>query len=170
MDALAVILGNILMLIGQLVIIYASSSQNKIKILFMQLIAIFFIIIANLLLKGYSAVVVNVLAIVRNLLTIYGLGNRFTSVLLLIAAVVLGVRFNNRGIIGYLPIVANVSQSAVILSEKANVKMLKLVIAFASLCWVVFDLAIQAYTGAALDLLMVMAYLYGGLKKERETK
>ena len=170
MNTRTIIIANTMVSIGELIMLYGSTKKDKRKVLIIQIISILFMIFSNLLLKGYSGVVVNILAIVRNLVTLSGHGSRRMSLLFVGLCVVLGISFNNRGLLGYLPILANISQTAVISSGKASTRQIHFVLSFSCFCWLIFDLMIQSYAGALLDLINSVSYLFHGLTTAKENQ
>ena len=62
-----VLVSNLLSLIAQLLTINISLSEDKIKIIYYQFISMILFILSSLLLKGYSAVVVDCVGIIRNI-------------------------------------------------------------------------------------------------------
>ena len=103
-----ILIANILAFIAQMISIYMSTRNNKGKILSVQIVSMVLLSLSSFLLKGYSAVVIDALAIVRNIVVLKQIQNRYLDLSFVILTVVLGVAFNNRGFIGLLPIVANV--------------------------------------------------------------
>ena len=72
-----------------------------------------------------------------------------------------------------LAILANVSQSLVIMNRKATTRQIRLVCAFSSMCWCVYNLVIKGYAGAAFNITNAASYLYNAIRqpeKEKEEK
>ena len=65
-----VLIANILMIVGEAILFVASSRKNKKDILLLQIVSMVIMGIASYLLKGYSAIVMDVIAITRNILSI----------------------------------------------------------------------------------------------------
>ncbi len=158
-DYLTMLIANGLTLLAQLVNLYAASRKSKNDILLWQCIFMVLIGITSFLLKGYSAVVTDVLGIIRNLIIIRRIENRTVDIVQMILCIVLGIYFNNNGFIGYLPIVATISQSLLLLNRNARTEAVQLVCAFSSLCWVIFNLGIGSYVGALFNALAAVSYL-----------
>ena len=78
-------------------------------------------------------------------------------------AVIFGSLFNNIGILGYLPILANVVQSIVVLNKKTTARQLQFMFAFVSLCWAVYNFVIKAYAGAVFDAINMLSFLFNGI-------
>jgi hypothetical protein len=98
-----------------------SSSKKTINgMLWMQNASQLFYGIGSFLLKGYSASVQNVICIIRNLTVIKGIKSKFLEWTLVILGIIIGLIFNNLGIIGLLPIIANAQYSIVVFKFKNN--------------------------------------------------
>ena len=67
---------------------------------------------------------------------------------LVLAGVVLGIAFNNRGLLGLLPVIANLEYSISVFRFKDNEKALKLAFILNMVLYAVFSLAIMNYVGA----------------------
>ncbi len=158
-DYLTMLIANGLTLLAQLVNLYAASRKSKNDILLWQCIFMVLIGITSFLLKGYSAVVTDVLGIIRNLIIIRRIENRTVDIVQMILCIVLGIYFNNNGFIGYLPIVATISQSLLLLNRNVRTDHVQLVCAFSSICWSVFNLGIGSYVGAVFNALAAVSYL-----------
>lgn len=168
MDMDNVLTANVLTIIGQLVTFYSSTRQNKKAILSFQILAMLFMSAGSLLLKGYSAIVMDGIAITRNLMSIFSLSFPGQAYVFIAIAVILGVGFNNIGPLGLLPLVANITQSIVVLNNKASARQLQFMFAFVSFCWGVYNLVIKAYAGAAFDLINMCSFLYNGIRNKEK--
>ena len=164
------LLANILTVIGQLVSFVASTRKEKKQILLVQILAMLIMSAGSLLLKGYSAMVMDGLAILRNVFSIYSISFKGMSQLFIVLAIVLGVYFNNLGFLGMFPIFSNVAISLVYLNKNASTKMIQLVSAFGCVCWVIYDLAIGAYAGMFLDTVNAISYVYNALDRKEKVK
>ena len=165
-----VLLANILMLVGEGILFYASSRKNKRDILLSQIVCQLFMIAVCYLLKGYSSIVMSVLSIIRNILSIKNIGSRYISYIFIALAIIFGVMFNNNGLWGLIPIVANVTQSAFILRRSSTARQIRLACAFTSFLWIIYNIEIKAYTGAATNLINGASYLYHGIKDKPKEK
>ena len=161
------LIANILMIIGEAILFVASSRKNKKDILLLQIVSMVIMGIASYLLKGYSAIVMDVIAITRNILSIRGIGSRFLSYTFIAMAIIFGVLFNNNGIFGYLPIIANVTQSVFILNSKASTRQIRIACAFSSASWTIYNIIIKGYAGAVTNMINAASYFYNGLKDEK---
>lgn len=106
-----VLYANILTIIGQLITFYSSTRKQKNQILIFQIVAMAVMSCGSLLLKGYSAIVMDAVAILRNLFSIFSINFKGLPIFFIVLSLILGYLFNNMGFIGYLPMIANVGQS-----------------------------------------------------------
>ena len=74
-----VLYANILTIIGQLITFYSSTRKQKNQILIFQIVAMAVMSCGSLLLKGYSAIVMDVVAILRNLFSIFSISPFISS-------------------------------------------------------------------------------------------
>ena len=160
-----ILLANIIMIIGEGFFFLGSTRKDKRSILLCQIASMLIMGVASFLLKGYSAIVMDAVGIVRNILSINNISSSFLSYLFIVLTIVLGILFNSNSLWGILPIVANVTQSLIIHNEKVTVRQLRLASAFSSLCWAVFNFVIKGYAGMAFNIANCLSYLYHGLKK-----
>ena len=122
------------------------------------------------MLKGYSSTVQNAVAILRNLAAMKGIKQKWIEWLLILLGVVLGVTFNNRGLIGWLPIVANLEYSTAMFCLKENARGLKIAFVLNSIMFCVFNVFILNYVGAAANLVVSIVTFAAFLSTSRTTK
>ena len=163
-----VLIANILMIIGEGILFVASSRKSKKEILLFQIASMVIMAAASYLLKGYGAIVMDVIGITRNLLSIKNIASRFLTYAFISAAIIFGIMFNSNGLLGYLPIVANVSQSLIIINRKSTAKQVRIICAFSSLCWGIYNFAIKGYAGVVTNLINAASYLYHAIKEDRQ--
>ena len=163
-----ILIANLLIILGQLIGLFASTRNDKKQILIWQCVSMAVMSSSSILLKGYSAVVQDVISITRNILSLCSLSSKSLQIGFVAAAVILGILFNNRGILGLLPMAATVAQNIVILNKDATKKQLQLACAFSAFCWVIYNLTIMAYAGAVLDGFNGISYLYHALRSNEE--
>lgn len=161
-----ILLANLLTLVAQLVSFYASTRKNKNQVLFFQNVFMLIISAASYLLKGYSAIITNVVCVIRNCLSMKGIGSRWITYGLILFSVVFGSIVNRNGYLGYLPIIANIIQTLAILDEKADVRKVKIACGIACLLWTAFNWSIQSYVGSFFNLFNGISYLINGLKRK----
>ena len=118
-----IIIGNICSLCAMVSDTISGTRKKKNEILAVQIISQVFYGVGTLVLKGYSGVVQNAVGILRNLAAIRNINNKLVEWTLVILGVLLGVAFNNRGVLGLLPVVANLGYSIAVFQCKNNEKV-----------------------------------------------
>ena len=162
-----VLFANILTLIAQLVSFYASTRKNKNQVLFFQNIFLLIISVASYLLKGYSAIITNVVCVIRNCLSMRGISSRWITYGLILFSVIFGTIVNRNGYLGYLPILANIIQTLAVLNEKAGVRRVKISFGIACLLWTAFNWSIKSYVGSFFNLFNGISYLFNGIRDSK---
>ncbi|MCI6067081.1 MAG: YgjV family protein [Galactobacillus timonensis] len=148
-----VLFGNLLSL-GAMVTDSLSSKQDSVKkMLFLQCVSQGFYSISSLILKGYSAVVQNVISMLRNIIAIRGIRTNVLQWTITVLAVVLGIWFNNRGLLGLLPVVANGMYTVVVFTVGDNQTALRWAFLIDMLMFVVFNFAIMNYVGCLASVI-----------------
>ena len=122
-----------------------------------------------LILRGYSAAVQNVVSIIRNLVAIKNIKSKVIEWVLIVLGVILGIVFNNRGIIGLIPVLGNLQYTLAIFYLKDNEKLFKLSFLLSLIGFVIFNLAIFNFVGAIADAVVsvttIIALIKGNKKK-----
>lgn len=144
-----IVLGNLFSLAAMGTDAVSTSRTDPRRILLVQQVSQVFYGLSALVLGGYSAVVQNVVALIRNFAAIRGGVSKPMQWLLVGLGVVLGLVFNNRGALGLLPVAANLIYSVAVFRCGDNERLLKLAFAVNLLLWTVFNLAIWNLVGAA---------------------
>lgn len=103
-------IGLVFSAIGSTCLAISSFAKTKKSMLSWQLSDYFFTMVANFLLGGYTSISVS---IIRNTLMIKKWDSIYTTVLLVIIQVTLGIHVNNSGLIGCLPLISSVSYTIV---------------------------------------------------------
>ncbi|MBQ7600300.1 MAG: YgjV family protein [Clostridia bacterium] len=165
-----IIIGNICSVLGMASDSFSSTRKTNRSMLLVQIISQVFYGTGSFVLKGYSAVVQNAVTVARNLIALKGKTNRIIEWIMILAGVFLGVAFNNRGLMGYLPIVANLEYSISVFYVKSE-RGLKVSFMVSSAMFSVFNLLLQNYVGFVTNIVVavitLVAILRHGKKGER---
>ena len=121
-------------------------------------------------LKGYSAVVQNGVSVVRNLLALYPRCPQWIYWVLVAFGVGFGIAVNNLGIVGWLPIIANLMYSLAVFFAKGDVIILKSAFLLLTLMFVVFNFVVQNYIGAAGNVVIVITTAVFIVKEWKQRK
>lgn len=147
MTQTAIILGNLFSLCAMISDSVSGTRKKHSEIMAVQIVSQFFYAASSIALKGYSSTAQNVVAVFRNLAAMKNIKSRALEWALILAGVVLGVLFNNRGLLGWLPILANLEYSVSVFKLKDNEKALKLAFIVNMVMYAVFSAAIRNYVG-----------------------
>ena len=157
MDNRIIIIGNIISLFGSGGILISTAVKNKKNILKVQTAASFFLLASDIVLRGYSGAAQDLICIVRNLTVILGKKSKILNFFFIISGVALGVIFNNKGLLGLLPILANLQFSCIVLYPKADDVMLKASIFASNVCWAIYSLCIFNYVNMTVNIVICIS-------------
>ena len=88
---------------------------------------------------------------------------------LILAGVALGVAFNNRGLLGWLPIIANLEYSISVFKLKDNEKALKLAFIINMVMYAVFSAVIMNFVGVLSCAVIAVTTAVSLTRAERGT-
>ena len=151
-----IIIGNISALCAMITDSVSGTRKKRSQILGIQIISQFFYGASAFILKGYSGTAQNVVAVFRNLAGIKNIKSKVLEWGLVALGVVLGIVFNNRGLIGWLPIIANLEYSVAVFQFKDKEKWLKRAFIVNMLLFVEFSYAIRNYVGVVSNLVVAV--------------
>lgn len=148
MEKTAILIGNIFSLCAMATDSFSGTRKKHSQIMAVQIVSQFFYAASSIALKGYSSTVQNVVAVFRNFAAMKNVKSKVLEWSLILAGVVLGIVFNNRGLLGWLPIIANLEYSISVFRLKDNEKGLKLAFIINMVMYVIFNIVIMNYVGA----------------------
>ena len=160
-----IIIGNLSSLLGMSLDSYSSTKKTKKEILFFQNISLFVYGTGSIFLKGYSASAQNFVGILRNIVATKENNSEFLKWFLVALGVALGLIFNNRGLIGLLPIIANLEYSIAVFVIKDNEKLLKVCFLLNVLGFTIFSFFIYNFVGVITNSIVIISCLINILKK-----
>lgn len=164
-----ILIGNIVGLVASIVMMLSGLLKSKKKILIWQTIQIGITVISNILLGGITGIIVNLLSVIRNILCYKDKLNIPVKIVISLIATGISIKFNNLGIIGYLPVVSTVTY--IWLMDVKDVVKFKLLICFTMILWLGYDLTIKGYTMALFDFLTIVSNVWSIVyKKPKEKK
>lgn len=135
----------------------ASSTRKTAKgVLALQNLSQLIYFISAIVLGGYSAAVQNVVSILRNFAAIRNVKSKTVAWVLTAAGVVLGVVFNNRGLMGLLPVVGNLQYTLAIFWFKDNQWVLKTSFMLSVLSFAIFNITLYNYVGVLSDTIVIV--------------
>lgn len=161
------IIANLFGLISALILIYMGSIKEKNKVLKFQIVQSTFGASCDLILGGYSSVIIGILNIIRNILVTKKLFNKIYMFILLVLATISITYFNKLGLIGLIPL-ANFIFYTIFIDTKDNI-IFKYVFIISMITWVIYDFIIKAYSSSIFDLFTVITAIYTLIKMKKET-
>lgn len=149
------VIGNIIALIASLMMVYTGFLKNKKNIIFLQTIQILLYTLGNFLLNSIPGAIINILNCIRNILCYENKLGKKEKIIITILSIALTLKFNNLGIIGYLPGI--ISISFIWLMTTKDVIKFKILIIATTILWLIHDIYIGLYTSAVFDFASIIA-------------
>ena len=165
-----VIIGNLFSVCAMISDSISGTRKKHSEILFVQIISQFFYGASSVILKGYSSTAQNVVAVFRNYAAMKNVKNKVLEWVLILAGVVLGILFNNRGILGWLPIVANLEYSIAVFKLKDKENALKTTFIINMIMYAIFNVIILNYVGVLSCSIIAVTTLISLIKTIKQDK
>ena len=169
-----VLIGNICSLCAMVSDSVSSVQKTHCRILAVQTLSQFFYAAGSIILKGYSSTVQNAVAVLRNVAAIKRIKSKTVEWILILLGVALGAAFNNLGLLGWLPIIANLEYSVAMFRFADDVRLLKAAFILNSVMYAVFNFMIKNYVGAVSCAVVIVttaaALIKGARKKPAEAE
>ena len=159
MNTISIILGNGCSLLAMVTDSISSTRKTAKGVLLMQSLSQLIYCICTILLKGYSGAVQNVVSILRNFVAIRKISSPLIEWILVILGVILGLLFNNLGLMGLLPVIANLQYTLAVFKFKDNERALKISFAICIGLFAIFNCAIFNFVGVASNLVVLATTL-----------
>ena len=163
-----IIIGNAISIIAAIIMIYTGTLKNKKKIILIQSFQIFLLTISNFILGGMSGAIVNISCVIRNILEYKDKLGIKTKIVLTAVTVYFSVKYNNHGLLGYLPIISTIVYLWLI-NLKDIIKFKYLVI-FTNSTWFLYDLLIFAVVMAVFDFVSVITNIISVIKIKKDNR
>jgi hypothetical protein len=173
MDHFPLIIGNLCSLLAMGTDSLSSTRKTAKGVLWVQCVSQLFYGFGAIMLKGYSGAVQNAVGLVRNLVAIKQIKSKPVEWLLVILGVALGVVFNNRGIMGWLPIIANLQYTIAVFRFPDDERALKISFLIALVMYTLFSVVLYNFVGIATNTVIIITTaiaLVKSPKKDKEEK
>ena len=154
-----VIIGNLCSLLAMGTDAVSSTLKTTKGMLWLQSLSQLIYGIGTFALGGYSCVVQNAVSLLRNLVAIRNIKSPVVEWILLGLGVVFGLIFNNLGLMGLLPVIANLEYTLAVFRFRDNEQALKCAFFLSSVMFAIFNLAIQGYVGFVTNLFVAVTTL-----------
>lgn len=139
---------------------FCKSKENMAKI---QIFNPMFGALSNFFFCSYSAVVTNLVNVVRNYLTYKNKINKELTILFISFYVIFGLIFNTRGFIGIFPILAS-SSYAIFCLRSEEAQFLRYGLVLNQILWFCHDIFIRAYPSMIVEILVSLITIYNIIK------
>ena len=159
MSVYSIINGNICSLLAMISDSVSSTRKTAKGVLWVQILSQIIYCTGSFILQGYSACAQNLVAILRNVVAIRGINSKAIEWSLVVLGVVLGVGFNNLGLVGLLPVLANLQYTLIVFKCKDNERALKISFVVCCILFTVFNLFILNFVGVATNLFVIITTL-----------
>lgn len=152
LDLIGMILGGVAMF----VFLISSFLKTKKQILLDQTCAHVILAISEALMKTYSSIVQEMVSIIRNISVLLGKNTKWLNIFLVAFGAVFGlvanILWDDNSWYGYLPIIANLEYSIVIISPLKSEKYLKLSLSLSCYLWAIFFIVTRNYLAGGFNL------------------
>lgn len=169
MITVPIIIGNLSTLLAMGANAISATRKSKKNMLRVQNISQVIYCLGSIVLRGYSAAVQNVVSIARNIVAIRNIKSKPLEWILVVLGAVLGVAFNNRGVLGLLPVIGTLQYTLAIFRIKDNERALKISFLISTVAFVAFNISLYNFVGAAADttvaITTIVALIRGNNKK-----
>ena len=143
------IVSTILSTLAMVMFIVSAAIKSKKKVLVNQSVAQIFLIFSEAVSYAWSSIIQDVVALVRNVLVYFKKNTKNINIFLIVVGLVIGIYANIFGSnfftpwkgveispwYGYLPVLANLEYSVVILKKDIDIKWIKLAFAVSCFLW-----------------------------------
>lgn len=163
-----ILIGNIIALIASFLILVISYLKEKKNIIKVQTLQVALLAISNLVLGGYTGAITNAITVIRNILCYKEKLNKVTTIIIATSITILGLVFNNSGVIGLLPLISTIIYTLFI-NTKDPIK-LKLLILMNLVFWGIYDFAIKSYTSAFFEFTGTISSIITIIQMTKENK
>lgn len=152
-----IIIGNIIGLVGSMFMVIGGYLKSKNSAIIAQTMQLLFLSISNLILGSLSGFINNLINCIRNVFSVKDKLTIPIKLIIIILSIILTIKFNNLGIIGYLPLINNII-FIIFMNTKSDLNFKFLTIFYMSL-WLIHNLYIKAYTTSIFNIITIITCL-----------
>lgn len=152
---MTLIIGNIIGLIGSIAMVIGGNIKDKSKSLTAQTMQLLFLSISNLVLGSIPGFIINLISVIRNILSNCNKLNKIAITIIILLSTILTIKYNNLGIIGYLPLINN-TIFIIFMNTKNDINFKLLTILYMIL-WLIHNIYIKAYTTSIFNTITLIS-------------
>ena len=153
-----IILGNIFSLLGSTCSFISTRAKTYKNTLIIQSLDATFFTLSCLCLGGYSGVVVNAVAIGRNLTCVFIDSKKWLRLTFAGLTIVLGLLFMDKAIYGLLPILASAYYS-IEMAITEDINRLKRALLINNILWLMYELVILDFVGIGFKIASIISII-----------
>ena len=157
MNSVTLVVGNLCSLLAMITDSISSTRKTAKGVLMVQNLSQTFYGIGAVVLRGYSGAVQNAVSILRNFLAIGNVTGKAVQWIMVALGVGFGIFFNNLGLVGWLPIVANLEYTLSVFRFQNNEQALKIAFLVSMALFVVFNIFILNFVGVITNTIVLVA-------------
>ena len=144
-------IATIIAIIGSSIFLFSITAKKKQTMFIYQTIETLLSIIKNILLGGYEGAIAQLIGLIRNILIMTNTTIKGSEFILPTLNFVIGSFINERGLLGYLPIVATMIYTYVTLSSSSYLTT-KLVLLVNIILWIIYQIIIADYITVLVNI------------------
>lgn len=144
-------IATIIAIIGSSIFLFSITAKKKQTMFIYQTIETLLSIIKNILLGGYEGAIAQLIGLIRNILIMTNTTIKGSEFILPILNFIMGSFINERGLLGYLPIVATMIYTYVTLSSSSYLTT-KLVLLVNIILWIIYQIIIADYITVLVNI------------------
>ncbi len=162
-----IVIGNIIGFVGSMFMVIGGYLKNKNNAIIAQTMQLFFLSISNLILGSVSGFINNLINCVRNVFSVKDKLTIPIKLIIIIISIILTVKYNNLGLIGYLPLINNII-FIICMNTKSDLNFKFLTIFYMAL-WLIHNLYIKAFTTSIFNIITIVTCIIA-IKKIMQNK
>ena len=166
---IGIIIGNVASLLATITDSISATRKTSRGMLLTQMLSQSIYTVAALALKGYSGAVQNVVGIIRNIVAISGKTFKGADWVFAGLGVVFGLYFNNLGVVGLLPVLANFEYSLAVFRFADDERAMKVAFAVMNLLYMVYNFCMLNVVGGICSAVVIVTTVIYLVKNKKST-
>lgn len=110
---------------------------------------------------------VSFFALVINILVFLKVSSKLVYIILILLTLVVGVGWNNTGVVGLLPVASSVMYSTVMCRRASTVTTMKRALLISTIEWMVYDFTILAVPSLVSDIIILGSIVFNLLRERK---
>lgn len=162
-----IVVGNIISLIAAFFMIVSCVTKVRSRVFYLQFIQCVMLSVSSYCLGSYAGIVACLVSAMRSLVVAKGYFNKHMMQLFLLISVGLGIAVNNRGVIGLLPMIANV-QFTLCCYLFTSIKGTRYSIWVNLILWITYSFMVLDFSTAICDCVVLIINTITIIKMKKE--